>query len=54
MFTIDFEESQQTSEIIEFIEQKGTDRFILKPNLEGGGNNIYGEKAYETLKKLNE
>jgi hypothetical protein len=26
------------------IKLKGTDKFVLKPNLEGGGNNIYSEK----------
>jgi hypothetical protein len=24
--------------------------FVVKPNLEGGGNNYFGKKAYEKLK----
>ena len=28
------------------------ERFVMKPQREGGGNNIYGEEIVDTLKKL--
>lgn len=28
--------------------------YVLKPNREGGGNNFFGEKAYQKLKELHE
>lgn len=39
---------------VSFLEEKGIERFILKPNLEGGGNNVYGQNAYDLLKKISE
>jgi hypothetical protein len=46
MWSFDKIEDQQT--IIDMI-QKDVTQYVLKPNLEAGGNNIYNEKILETL-----
>ena len=34
------------------VEKCGKDKFVLKPNQEGGSNNYFGIEAYDKLKKL--
>jgi hypothetical protein len=52
VYEFDHITEEQFHKFIGIIEKEGKE-YVLKPNMEGGGNNIYGKDAISVLKSLN-
>ena len=48
----DFDDLKNHEEIFEAIEKQGAENFLAKPNMEGGGNNIFGKEGLDLVKGL--
>lgn len=46
--------SENFDNLMQEVKINGVENYIVKPNLEGGGNNLYGEEAIQHLLSLSE